>query len=538
MSQYDLSEEDLLILDILLNLEPILEHRFSGFWLAKNRPLAKDQLDEIINRLSKMKLTFTQTDNYQRKTFLLKPMSKNRVVAALSDFWKNKGIDREHLLEEAEKNYGGSLKALELKSTDDDKFRIGFSDYYSDYQTREFCEKLWEIGMMFKQTWSSRKHDYEEYFLRRVPFDTAKILEEFVISKLDPEGLRLETDWRVLSILMFSEKFTTVKDLQVNLPDLTSDEINDIVFRLQDRGILTEEYEELKIPKTTKSILKNYFLLHRYQPFRDALEKQLRQRIRETTSNLYLLGLVKKILSSTRFKRTTEPFLVIERDLIKDISEEDLKKAAKLGIIYLTKRELIIAYETLLEFEEIVKSALSEETVYRVPAQEIFTAIAIWKKIFGECKEYIKIEDEYVNEETLEILQSYAPPAVRLTVLSSIKGARDMDVEEMERRVQTIKGSGRKIELFFVGYEHNGEAPFHERYIISKDICYSVSGSLKQVGKSKSISITLIPKEKKVGTVERAFDYWIGAPITKLKEMSITRLPFDIWLKSKLKASA
>lgn len=534
MSEYDLSEEDLFLLDILLNLEPIFEHQLSGFWLTRKSPPTKQQLDDIINRLSKMQLTLIQTEYYQRKSFSLQPVSKNKVVTLLSDFWKNKGIDKEHLLAEAEKNYAGSLKALELKSTDGGKFRIGFSDYYSDLQTRDFCEKLWEIGMVFKQTWSSRKHYYEEYFLRKVPFDTVKILEEFVVNKLDPEGLRLETDWRVLSILIFSEKFPTMEDLQVNLPDLTSDEIKDIVFRLQNRGILTEEYRELGIPKTTKSILKNYFLIHRYQPFKGALQKELRQRIRETTSNLYLLGLVRKILSSARFKKIAEPFLVIERDLIKDISEEDLKKAAKLGIIYLTKRELVVAYEILLEFEEIVKSALSEETVYRIPAQELFTAIAVWKRVFGECKEYIKIEDEYVNEETLEILQSYAPPAVKLIVLSSIKGARDLDLEEMKRRVRIIRDSGREIELVFVGYKHNGEAPFHERCIISKDVCYSVSGSLKQVGKLKSISITLIPKDKKVGTIERAFDYWTGAPKAKLEEMGITRLPFDKWLESKL----
>ena len=68
---------------------------------------------------------------------------------------------------------------------------------------------------------------------------------------------------------------------------------------------------------------------------------------------------------------------MIKRDFIREVPEEDIKKAVKLGIISLTKHELIITYELLLELEEVLKSALSEETVRRVPQNEIFTAIAI-----------------------------------------------------------------------------------------------------------------------------------------------------------------
>jgi len=532
MNQYELSEEDLFVLDILLNLEPMLRYQLSGFWLTKDHSVETDQLNEILNKLSKLQLISIQTDSYQRESVIL-TLPKNKVEAILSDFWKNRKIGKEPLLSEAEKNYAAVLKALELKSIDDNKFRIGFSDYYSDFQTKEFCQKLWEIGMTFKQTWSSRKHYYEEYFLRKMPFDATKVLEEFVVSKLDPEGLRPETDWHVLRILMFSETSPTVQDLELNLPNLTSDEIVEIVFRLQDRGMLVKEGIELRIPKATKNILKNYFLLHRYQQFKSSMAQELRQRVRERTSNLYLLGLVRRILSSMQFQKISEPFLVIKRDFIREVPEEDIKKAVKLGIISLTKHELIITYELLLELEEVLKSALSEETVRRVPQNEIFTAIAIWKEIFGECKEYIKIEDEYVNEETLEILQSYAPPSVKLIILTSIKGAWELEIEEMERRVKALRDSGRQVELFFIGNKQNGEAPFHERYIISKDVCHLVSGSLKQVGKSKSVSIALISKEKKEGTVEPAFDYWIYTPKQKLEEMGITRLSFDQWLKSK-----
>jgi len=222
----------------------------------------------------------------------------------------------------------------------------------------------------------------------------------------------------------------------------------------------------------------------------------------------------------------------MKTDSIDDISKNDLENATKLGLIFLTKKEMIVAHEVILELEEALRSALSEETVYRVPANEIFTAITVWKKVFAQCKEYIKIQDEYVNEETLEVLQSYVPSDVKLTILSSIKGARSLDVEEMKRRVEAMKNSGRKVQLFFIGYEQNGEAPFHERYIISKDVCYLISNSIKQIGKSKSASIALVSNEKKEGTVEPAFNYWMS-PENELRKLSIERLNFNEWLRRK-----
>jgi len=534
MNSYEeFAEEDLFIVDAIINLEPILRHQFSGLWITNERPLESEQLDNILNKLSTLQLISIQKDDYQREILSLNPLSEDRVESILSSFWKRKHITREHLIEKIEKDYAGILKALEFKSIDDSKVRIGFSDYYSDSQAKGLCQRLTEIGMAFKQTWSSKKHYYEEYFLRRHPIDVMKSLEELIVSRVNPKELKLETDWHVLIPLIFCDISVTKEDLKTNIPSLTSDEIDGILFRLQNCGILVREGREIKIQKAAKNIIKNYFILQQYQPFKSLITHELRKRVRERPENLYLLGLMKRILSSAQISEASEPFLVIRRDSISDVSTESLENAVKLGILFLTKQELIVAHEVLLELEETLTTALLEKEVYRIPAKEIFTAISIWRKMFGECKDYIKIEDEYVNEETLEILRSYVPSDVKLTILSSIKGARDLDVAEMERRVEAMKNSGRQIELFFVGYEQNGEAPFHERYIISKHVCYLISNSLKQVGKSKSASIALISNDKKEGTVEPAFNYWIDTPEDKLNKLGIKRLRFDEWLRSK-----
>jgi len=306
-----------------------------------------------------------------------------------------------------------------------------------------------------------------------------------------------------------------------------------VLLKLESRGILSRVDGELRIPKATKNIIKNYFVLNQYQSFKGLITQQLKKKVSERISNLFLLGLVKRILTSSRIPKTSDPFCVVRRSLVKDVSEDDLKEATKLGVIFLTSNEVIIAHEVLSELESIFRSAISEKSIIRIPANDVYTAIVTWRRIFSECKEYVKVQDEYVNEETLRIIQSYSPDQVRIIILSSIEGARDADLEEMKQIVDVIKNSGRKIDLLFVGKGPLGKAPFHERYIISKDTCYWLSTSIKQIGKSKSASIGLVPMDKKEGEVEPAFNYWAFHSAKRLGEIGIKRVKFDEWLKHK-----
>jgi len=262
--------------------------------------------------------------------------------------------------------------------------------------------------------------------------------------------------------------------------------------------------------------------------------QQLRERVSERVSNLFLLGLLKRILISPQIEKMTGPFYTIKKTLITNVDETDLREAVKLGIVFLTENEVIIANDALNELETLFKSAISEKSLIRIPANDIYTAIVTWRKIFGGCKKYIKIQDEYVNEETLQIVQSYSPSDVGITFLSSIEGARDADVEEMKQRVDNIRNSGRKINLFFVG-DKEGKAPFHFRYIISRDLCYSITTSIKQVGKSKDVDLIPISKEEKDGLIEPAFNYWTG-PEKRLREMGFDRMNFEEWLKHRSSA--
>lgn len=534
MNEYQLSEEELYILDVITNLEPLLQYEITGFWLPKNQSLATEQVEEIVKKLVNLQLISVTKREYQTQNIISLNISmKEKVMNLLSDFWKCKQVETKILWALAEKNYTGVLKLRELGYTYENKTKVGFSDYYRDSQLHDFCLMLLDNNMVFKHTWSSKKHDYEDYYFRKIPVDVEKTLQDFILSKVNLEELKLETDWRVMAILLFSEITPKIGDIGQNFPDLTSDEVNEILSRLESRGVVTVDREELKLPKATKDIIKSFFILNQYQAFKNLLILQLRKRIGERISNLFLLGLIKRILTSIRIQRPLEPFCTIGKNLLTNVNENDLREAVKLGIVLLTEREVIIAHEVLLELETILRSAISDKSpLIRIPANDVYTAIVTWRKIFGECKDYIKIQDEYVSEETLQIVQSYSPRQTNIKILSSIEGARDTDIEEMKQRVSAIRKAGIKIELFFIG-DNEEKAPFHYRYIISKDVCYAITTSIKQVGKSKDADLIPISKEEKEGLIEPAFNYWIDLSKEKLNEIGVNRMNFDEWIKHK-----
>lgn len=528
----ELSKEALRILDILVNLTQSTKYELSGFVIEHGYTVSSEELDGILDELSQRKLIDVEREEYQT---LVKINSENHshAVQIIRNFVDAKGLTENTLASEVEKNLVGFTKLLEFKSVYDEKSRFGFSDYYYDSPSLSLCERLAEMEIVFEHRSSSRKHSYQSFYLRKVPFDVEKILEDLIVQKINLEDLDLEMHWKLLAIAMFCQTPLKLEDVELNFPSLTSDEINDGLFELQKRGLIIETREAIQVTKGVSELIRNYFLLKKYQALKRLILEQIQKRVAQHISNLYLLGLVRKMVTSSPYQAETQPFQTIKRSSLSDISENQLKEIAKLGIIFLTASEVIIAQEVLSDLEAGFKPIISEEIFMTVPANEIFTAIAAWRELFGKCKEYIKIEDEYVNEETLEIIQSYAPEGIKITVLSSIEGARDMEPEEFKERITSIRNSGRKIELFLVGYETTEYAPFHERYIITADSCYMLSTSIKQVGKSKSSSIIKISQDRKEGTVEPLFDYWCYTSKEKLKEKGILRKSFDEWFKSK-----
>jgi hypothetical protein len=533
MEQIDLSEKDLHILDIILNFEPLLEYQLSGFWLSKDKMLNSDEMECSLNKLQTLQLISITKDTYDRKELLINSHSKTKVLNLLNRFWETKAVTEEKLIDIVRTEDNSIMRILELKTTFENKTHLSFSDYYWDSSSHDFCLKLLDINMAFKATWSSKKHNYEEYYLRKFPVDVEKTLHEHILSKADIESLKLDPYWHILLLPIYSESPVTIDDIKENFPQLTPDEIDEILDMLYKKGTLTSDINEVRLSKATRDIIKANFLLKIYQDFKSSTIQQLKERISERVSNLYLLGLLKKLLAASKPKYDG-PFCVIKKSSLKGIGETELREARKLGIVFQTKNELILAHEVLQELEKLIKSAISKKII-RIPAKDEFAARIIWKKIFSEeCTEYIKIQDEYVNEQTLLIIQSYCPQKIEIDILTSIEGARDMDVDEMKQRMDAIKNHGGKLNLMFIG-DSAGKAPFHYRYIISKYACYCITTSIKQVGKSKDADIIPISKEEKDGIIEPAFDYWFSAQLDKLKEKGVNRMAFEEWIECRHK---
>jgi len=523
----ELSDEQLEVLDAILNLEPVTIAFLAGLRIHQDITLSSDALNETLEMLSKHRLVAIAKEQYQT-IVTINADSRNIVREILEGYWKRNNVDELSLRAESEKNVLGTLRLLEFRY--DDKPHIGFSDYFTDATSVGICNALARARLVFKQTWSSRKHYYESYYLRKFPFDAGKIVEQLIVEKINLKDLDISQEWPVVIMAVYSDTALRLEDLGTNFPHLTSDEVNELLSKLEQRGILSRLRGEISIQKTTRDLVKNYFLFNQYNQFKSAMLQQLRGRVSERTTNLFILGLARRILASAPLPKTSEPFCSIKRDLLRNINEDDLKQASKLGVLFLTNKEVIVAHDLVAELESVLKSALAIESFMTIPPNDNLGAMRAWVQVFGHCKDYAKIWDEYINEETLDIIDRFCPKAVSITILSAIEKPRQIDVDEMEDRVRAIRNSGRKIRLFFVGDVDQGKAPFHKRYIITRDACYLLTSSIKEVGKSKSVDVVGISEPVKASEVEPAFSYWTDVPVKELLERGHTRIAFEEWI--------
>jgi DNA-binding MarR family transcriptional regulator len=517
---FELSDLQLEVLDIIFNLEPLTIFLMHGMRTREDSALDPETLNENLDLLSQQGLISIAKDQYQT-IITINAASRNLVRDALTNYWNRTNVSEATLRVEAEKNLTGTMRMLEFKY--DDSPHIGFSDYLIDSESQRICIVMAHAGFVFRNTWSSRKHSYESYYLRKFPFDTEKILEEIILERINPKDVEIWHEWPIVVLTLYSNNPVRLEDLRENFPDLTSGEIDEFLARLEGRGILSRSRGEITVPKTARELLKSYFLFNQYTQFKSAVVQQLRKRVAERPSNLFLIGLVRRALASASPVSVSEPFCSIKRELLTNFNEPELKEACKLGVLFLTSKEAIVAQELVTELESVLRSALTVQSFMTVPPNDNLAAMRAWLAIFGQCNDYVKIWDEYISEETLEIIDRFCQKDLPITILSALRKSREIDLDESEQRVKEMRNSGRKINFFFVGDPQQGNAPFHKRYVMSSDSCYLLTSSIKEVGKSKSVDVVSISTAVKAGEVEPAFDYWTG-PLKKIQEQGYTRI--------------
>jgi hypothetical protein len=177
----EFSDNEFQILDIILNFEPVTTTFLLEFRMHEDITLSTETLNEILDKLSKHQLVTIVKEQYQT-VITINANSRNIVREILEGYWKRNNINELTLRADAEKNLLGILKLLEFRY--DDKPHIGFSDYFWDSDSIAICKRLAQARLLFRHTWSSRKHSYESYYLRKFPFDVGKSLEQLTIEKI------------------------------------------------------------------------------------------------------------------------------------------------------------------------------------------------------------------------------------------------------------------------------------------------------------------------------------------------------------------
>ena len=164
-----MNEVDSYLLDVIANFEPIQKHILYEFWLTRNKKLTNEEVNESISRLLNSGQILVKKDEYDREIITIAPGKKNEVLNMLKSYWEER-VQKEKLLQIAERNEKEVLKLLELKMSYEDKTYLVISDYYYGQLPLSFCENLLNVNMVFKASYSSRKHYYESYYLRKIPW--------------------------------------------------------------------------------------------------------------------------------------------------------------------------------------------------------------------------------------------------------------------------------------------------------------------------------------------------------------------------------
>jgi hypothetical protein len=113
-------------------------------------------------------------------------------------------------------------------------------------------------------------------------------------------------------------------------------------------------------------------------------------------------------------------------------------------------------------------------------------------------------------------------------LLTGLKLGQNESFEDACSYIERIKRERPNFEVQFMGSK-NRDAPFHDRFIISKNKCWNVGTSLKQLGKGKDSAITEVSLTEKEEKIEPAFDLFWEYRRDNLNKKGFIKLSYDEW---------
>jgi len=535
----ELKSGELEILDIVINVKRLLKSNLYEFVFNNkiSRPLSKD-IDELLRNLIEQGFIEVSKGEYNQEYIFIKESRRQDIIILLNKYLAN--LKQEKIRDEYNKDLTrliSFVSKIKLSYDENKNDQIFFSDY--DYNgLRSFCDELKRKKLVFQRDWSSRKHSYQEYYLRMWPFKLKDLFNGIISENIDIESLNQE-DWQLIGlILLVKDNKISIDDLKTNFSHYTTNDFTDILLRLEEKNVIIKDNVEIKIVEGVKNILKEYFLINIFEEFKNKFRNEIINHIMRSPSNILSLILIKRILSSGNYNienihENIRIYKIPRTSVRENIS--DIDEASKLGMLFLTSSEVIILADILKELDEWFKESLSTEPIMFIPSNDTISADKIFEKIFNEAKNYIKIQDEYINEYALKRLYLFSPKNIPIMILTSVKGGWDTNPTEMESWVNEIKKT-RKIDFVFIGRNKNNEAPFHSRTIITDGKCWKLDTSIKQIGKSKDMFIKPITKQEDITTIETEFDFWYDVSEETMTKRNVKKRSFEDWVNYKRRA--
>src|SRR5579875_329729 len=516
------------ILDLLINVGSVQRAKVESFFAARKSDvvLNSSRLSEAIDSLKKEKF-IVEKDG----VLSLEPSHRDGAALEVRNYLDAIHVNSQKLFDMAEKNDFRLPSLLAAVRSNDGRADITFVDKFEDTTVLSVCMDLAADRMAFQHGWDQAGHHYVSFYLRRYPFSVTTTLEELLAKKAKLGELKSLEDLAIVAIVLFSPNPPTMEDLKVNLPDLTTEHLREAVSQLVSEGVVQIKDESLIVDDDLKHLLQSRFIWEHAERLNGVLFESAKQKLYNRTSNLYYLGLVERLLSN-KAVQTSTPFFALEKESVSNVLEEDLVQAAKLGIVYLTQKDIVVNTAVAERIESVLKESLRLGAVMTVHAGNVAELNDALLKVFGANSEYVKVEDPNVDEETLRILRNYVKQDSNLMLLTGVRRSEGSSLDKMKENFERLRGRGRGFDVRFVGRAGSGEAPFEKTYVISKTGAFMFSHPLKDFGKSADTFVLVESKARKDGEIEPAFDYLFGsASRDDLGSRGLMRQTLNEWLK-------
>ena len=405
--------------------------------------------------------------------------------------------------------------------------RIVFSDTHYPQELIPICDEFTKLGLAFKSSSRSRKHWYLTYYLRSWPFEIGQALREETLRRLNVGGLTSQ-EWKTLFLLLLPAnmqlKYGTVA-ANIDLPDV---ELRELITNLKDRGLLVEEAGNVSIHKALASPLCEYFRTSVYPEFKRNTIELIKRKLAASLSYLWPVSSAKRIIELDTGKKTITPvpLKLVDKSAIHAF-EGVLPDLTRLGVVLDIGDKVAIVLDVLKEVENWLGSSIRTSTVF-IPTKDFYLARKVLHDLFSRCDTYVKIQDPYLGEESMNVLE-YVPHDMQIYILAGIRLASGEDAESLCNRIERFLVDRRdKFDICFVAKE-TGATPFHDMFIISRRHAWTSGTSLKQIGREKDTAITEFSKEAGGEQIELAFDNLWFADIDYLRNKGYIRLDFEGW---------